>query len=277
MRGVVFTGERQIEMMEFPDPTPGPGEVVVEMKASGMCGSDLHQYRRPKSGGACDRRSAGQPRPGDRRARAVRDGRGDRRRRQRQAGPCRSARHGASLQGLHGVRALPLRLVAVVPGRTGPGIRQQCPWRARALSKGTGLHVGAARRRAQLHDRSGDLLWYWDRLWRIATAQDFRRRHDRSVRPGPGRIVGDPTRRGDGRPRHRARCQSRAAGACQGVRGLGNGEPALERPGRRDQGPDPWRRRFHARHVEPTRGPHRGGAQRQGLGHGGALSASATM
>ena len=52
MRGVVFTGERAIEMMEFPDPTPGPGEVVVEIKASGMCGSDLHQYRRPKSGGA---------------------------------------------------------------------------------------------------------------------------------------------------------------------------------------------------------------------------------
>ena len=51
MRGVVFTGGREIEMMEFPDPTPGPGEVVVEMKASGMCGSDLHQYRRSKSGG----------------------------------------------------------------------------------------------------------------------------------------------------------------------------------------------------------------------------------
>src|SRR5215468_6996947 len=51
MRGVVFTGEREIELMEFPDPMPGPGEVVVEMKASGMCGSDLHQYRRPKSGG----------------------------------------------------------------------------------------------------------------------------------------------------------------------------------------------------------------------------------
>src|SRR5256885_9895475 len=51
MRGVVFTGGREIELMEFPDPTPGPGEVVVEMKASGMCGSDLHQYRRPKSGG----------------------------------------------------------------------------------------------------------------------------------------------------------------------------------------------------------------------------------
>ena len=48
MRGVVFTGERDLEIMNFPDPTPGPGEVVVEMKASGMCGSDLHQYRRPK-------------------------------------------------------------------------------------------------------------------------------------------------------------------------------------------------------------------------------------
>ena len=50
MRGVVFLGEREIELMNFPDPTPGPGEVVVEMKTSGMCGSDLHQYRRPKGG-----------------------------------------------------------------------------------------------------------------------------------------------------------------------------------------------------------------------------------
>jgi D-arabinose 1-dehydrogenase-like Zn-dependent alcohol dehydrogenase len=52
MRGVVFHGERELEIMEFPDPAPGPGEVVVEMKASGMCGSDLHQYRRKKGGGA---------------------------------------------------------------------------------------------------------------------------------------------------------------------------------------------------------------------------------
>jgi threonine dehydrogenase-like Zn-dependent dehydrogenase len=51
MQGVVFTGDRELELMEFPDPTPGPDEVVVAMKASGMCGSDLHQYRRPKSSG----------------------------------------------------------------------------------------------------------------------------------------------------------------------------------------------------------------------------------
>src|SRR6202035_3454923 len=58
MRGVVFTGERQLEMMEFTDPTPGDGEVVIEMKASGMCGSDLHQYRRPKGGEAIGGRAA---------------------------------------------------------------------------------------------------------------------------------------------------------------------------------------------------------------------------
>ena len=47
MRGVVFTGDSTLELMEFPDPEPGPGEVVLEMKASGMCGSDLKFYRPP--------------------------------------------------------------------------------------------------------------------------------------------------------------------------------------------------------------------------------------
>jgi len=50
MKGVVFLGERELELREFPDPTPGPGEVVIEMKASGMCGSDLHAYRAPRAG-----------------------------------------------------------------------------------------------------------------------------------------------------------------------------------------------------------------------------------
>ena len=45
MHGVVFLGERKLELREFPDPTPGPGEVVIAIKASGMCGSDLHPYR----------------------------------------------------------------------------------------------------------------------------------------------------------------------------------------------------------------------------------------
>jgi threonine dehydrogenase-like Zn-dependent dehydrogenase len=45
MKGVVFPGERKVQILDFPDPTPGPGEVVLEIKASGMCGSDLKFYR----------------------------------------------------------------------------------------------------------------------------------------------------------------------------------------------------------------------------------------
>jgi len=45
VRGVVFLGHRKLELREFPDPTPGPGEVVLAIRASGMCGSDLHPYR----------------------------------------------------------------------------------------------------------------------------------------------------------------------------------------------------------------------------------------
>lgn len=45
MRGVVFTGNRNLEVRTFDDPTPGPDDAVIRMKASGMCGSDLNLYR----------------------------------------------------------------------------------------------------------------------------------------------------------------------------------------------------------------------------------------
>lgn len=45
MRGIVFNGNRQLEIAEFDTPIAGPGEAVIRMKASGMCGSDLHFYR----------------------------------------------------------------------------------------------------------------------------------------------------------------------------------------------------------------------------------------
>ena len=45
MKGAVFLGDRTVELRDFPDPEPGPGEVVVAIRASGMCGSDLHVYR----------------------------------------------------------------------------------------------------------------------------------------------------------------------------------------------------------------------------------------
>ncbi len=45
MRGVIFLGERKLQFAEVPDPAPGPHDVIVEIKASGMCGSDLKAYR----------------------------------------------------------------------------------------------------------------------------------------------------------------------------------------------------------------------------------------
>ena len=50
MRGVVFTGDRQLTIREFPDPRAGPGEAVVKVRGSGLCGTDLHRYRGPDPG-----------------------------------------------------------------------------------------------------------------------------------------------------------------------------------------------------------------------------------
>jgi len=30
MKGVVFLGDRKLELREFPDPTPGPRDVILE-------------------------------------------------------------------------------------------------------------------------------------------------------------------------------------------------------------------------------------------------------
>jgi threonine dehydrogenase-like Zn-dependent dehydrogenase len=47
MLALSYVGERQVIVKQKPDPTPGPGEVVVQMRATAICGSDLHAYRHP--------------------------------------------------------------------------------------------------------------------------------------------------------------------------------------------------------------------------------------
>jgi len=47
MRGVVLPGNRQLETREFPVPSPSYGQVVLQMKASSLCGSDLRAIYRP--------------------------------------------------------------------------------------------------------------------------------------------------------------------------------------------------------------------------------------
>ena len=45
MKGIVFLGDKKLEIQNFEDPHPGPDDVIIEIKASGMCGSDLKFYR----------------------------------------------------------------------------------------------------------------------------------------------------------------------------------------------------------------------------------------
>ena len=53
MKGVVFLGDRKLETQRVPRSDTGPRDVILEIKASGMCGSDLHNYRAPaQPGGA---------------------------------------------------------------------------------------------------------------------------------------------------------------------------------------------------------------------------------
>lgn len=49
MKGVLFPGSETCVVEEFEVPTPRHGQVLIEMRASGMCGSDLeYLYKTPK-------------------------------------------------------------------------------------------------------------------------------------------------------------------------------------------------------------------------------------
>ncbi|WP_415182347.1 zinc-dependent alcohol dehydrogenase family protein [Phaeovulum sp.] len=41
MKAVVFTAKNTVQFTDLPDPKPGPGEVLVEVKASGICHTDF--------------------------------------------------------------------------------------------------------------------------------------------------------------------------------------------------------------------------------------------
>lgn len=50
MHAILMPGDRNIDIVEKDVPTPGPGEVLLEMKAAGLCGSDLHmQFQPPRA------------------------------------------------------------------------------------------------------------------------------------------------------------------------------------------------------------------------------------
>jgi threonine dehydrogenase-like Zn-dependent dehydrogenase len=44
MKALVYTGPNTLVIRDEPDPSPGPGEVLVAVEAVGICGSDMHAY-----------------------------------------------------------------------------------------------------------------------------------------------------------------------------------------------------------------------------------------
>src|SRR3954465_2257766 len=50
MRGIYLPGNREVVTRDVDDPAPGPGQVVVRMKASTICGSDIRAIYREHLG-----------------------------------------------------------------------------------------------------------------------------------------------------------------------------------------------------------------------------------
>lgn len=42
-------GDKEVEVRDVPEPQTGPGQVLVEVKATGVCGSDVHMWRNQQS------------------------------------------------------------------------------------------------------------------------------------------------------------------------------------------------------------------------------------
>ena len=49
MKAALFYGGSDIRVETVPDPEPGAGEVLIAPHATGICGSDLHGYHRPRA------------------------------------------------------------------------------------------------------------------------------------------------------------------------------------------------------------------------------------
>jgi len=50
MQGVVLPGDSTVEFEQFPVPQPGPGQVLIKVKASSICGSDIRAIYREHLG-----------------------------------------------------------------------------------------------------------------------------------------------------------------------------------------------------------------------------------
>lgn len=52
MKAALFPAKNQVQFTDLPDPTPGPGEVVIDVKASGICHTDFEVLKDNYGSGA---------------------------------------------------------------------------------------------------------------------------------------------------------------------------------------------------------------------------------
>src|SRR5438874_3600774 len=45
MKAVAYTAEGGLEVVDRPEPQPGPADVIIDVERCGICGSDLHMRR----------------------------------------------------------------------------------------------------------------------------------------------------------------------------------------------------------------------------------------
>src|SRR5271163_2114676 len=44
MQALLLTEYRLLQIADIPTPSPGPGELLIRVRACGICGSDIHGY-----------------------------------------------------------------------------------------------------------------------------------------------------------------------------------------------------------------------------------------
>ena len=52
MKSAVFYGKHDLRLEEYEMPVVGPEDVLIQVKACGVCGTDVHIYEGDKGAGA---------------------------------------------------------------------------------------------------------------------------------------------------------------------------------------------------------------------------------
>ena len=215
MLGAVFLGNRKVEIRKFPDPKPGPGEVVIEMKASGMCGSDLKFYR-SAPGEAQKALGLGADASRSSRPRALRRRRRARPRRLGARGPIGQRVMDHHYSGCGVCKHCRVGWSQLCQGRD-HGLRRHGAWRSCAIHEGAGAHAGAAAGGASLRRGCRGLVRHGHRLRRAASRMQLPAARSSRCSGRVRSAERHAARRRDGRARHRGGDECRAT-AGEGVR-----------------------------------------------------------